>query len=113
MAISGISAISNALTQMSQLAPISPIGTPAAGAGAGAGKAAGASGFADLLTGMLDDVQASQAKADTVSEAAAVGKADPIEVLTATTEAQLTVQMATVVRNRAVEAFNEIMRMQV
>ena len=110
MAIPGISAITTAMTQ---IAPISPITSTAAGA-SGAGAAAGSgSGFANLLSGMIDGVQSTQANADAVSEAAATGKADPIEVLTATTEAQLTVQMATVVRNRAVEAFNEIMRMQV
>ncbi len=108
MAIPGISALTSA---MNQIAPISPIATQPASAGAT--KAAGSSGFADLLSGMLDNVQKTQANANAVSESAAVGKADPTEVLVATTEAQLTVQMATVVRNRAVEAFNEIMRMQV
>jgi flagellar hook-basal body complex protein FliE len=111
MSIYGISAITNA---MSGMTPIQGISTQVEGATSKVASSAGAGkNFADVLSGLLDDVQASQANANAVSQAAAAGKADPIEVLTATTEAQLTVQMATVVRNRAVEAFNEIMRMQV
>lgn len=110
MAIPGISAITNAMSGISPVqqaatrieAQTSKIGTPATGAS-----------FTDMLSGLLNNVQNTQANANAVSEAAAAGKADPTEVLTATTEAQLTIQMATVVRNRAVEAFNEIMRMQV
>jgi flagellar hook-basal body complex protein FliE len=70
-------------------------------------------GFQGVLDSVISSVEDTQARADVVSQLAAVGKADPVDVLTATTEAQLMLQTATVVRNRAVEAFNEIMRMQV
>jgi flagellar hook-basal body complex protein FliE len=94
--------------------PIAPIGAPAASAGSDATSGAAAGGsFSQVLSNALSSVEGAQASADAVSQMAAIGKADPIDVLTATTEAQLMVQTATVVRNRAVEAFNEIMRMQV
>jgi flagellar hook-basal body complex protein FliE len=94
------------------IAPIAMSGLATAPAGAASGANAGGA-FAQVLSNALSSVEGAQANADVVSQLAAVGKADPIDVLTATTEAQLMVQTATVVRNRAVEAFNEIMRMQV
>ena len=110
MAIPGISAITNAISGIS---PMQQTATRIESQTAKiAGSTAGES-FTDMLSGLLNNVQNTQANANAVSQAAAAGKADPTEVLVATTEAQLTIQMATVVRNRAVEAFNEIMRMQV
>lgn len=99
------------VTPIAGFQPIAPIQT-LAGATAG-NEAQPEGGFQGVLDSVLSSVEDSQARVDVVSQLAAVGKADPVDVLTATTEAQLMLQTATVVRNRAVEAFNEIMRMQV
>ena len=81
-----------------------------------AAKANGASGdgFGDLVNGALDKVSAQQATADRLSEQAAVGKLrDPHEYMIAATEASLSTELTVAVRNKAVEAFNDIMRMNV
>ena len=81
-----------------------------------ASKSAGASadGFGDLVNGALDKVSAQQANADRLSEQAAVGKLrDPHEYMIAATEASLSTELTVAVRNKAVEAFNDIMRMNV
>lgn len=96
------------ITGFQPIAPIQALTEVAAGS-----EAQPEGGFQGVLDSVLSSVEDSQARADVVSQLAAVGKADPVDVLTATTEAQLMLQTATVVRNRAVEAFNEIMRMQV
>lgn len=69
--------------------------------------------FADMLSGALDSIQTKVDAADQAAVGVATGDVTAAEYLTAATEAQLTVQLALAVRNRAVEAFNEIMRMPV
>jgi flagellar hook-basal body complex protein FliE len=68
----------------------------------------------NTFTNMLDGVQASQDNADSLATAAATGNLTDIHSYTiAATEAQLMTDLTVAVRDRAVEAFNEIMRMQV
>jgi flagellar hook-basal body complex protein FliE len=62
---------------------------------------------------MLDTLQASQNNADSLAVQAATGNLTDIHSYTiAATEAQLMTDLTVAVRDRAVEAFNEIMRMQ-
>jgi len=69
--------------------------------------------FAGLLSRGLESVQASQAKADNLAVQAAEGTLqDPAQYTMAANEAQLGMQLTLAVRNKAVEAFQEIMRMQ-
>jgi flagellar hook-basal body complex protein FliE len=59
----------------------------------------------------LNDMQNT---ADKLAQAAATGDLQSVQdYLMASNEAQLATQLTVAVRNRAVEAFNEIMRMQV
>jgi flagellar hook-basal body complex protein FliE len=70
--------------------------------------------FGEWLGNALDSVSASQSKADGLAVQAATGDLTAIHDFTvASTEAQLLTQLTVEVRNRAVEAFNDIMRMQV
>jgi flagellar hook-basal body complex protein FliE len=102
------------------ISPISPIAssiTPVARTGGAqdtAGAAStGAADFGKSLTGALDDLDAQQKATDELSRAAATGDLQSIEdLMIASTETQLATQLTVAVRNRAVESFNEIMRMQ-
>jgi flagellar hook-basal body complex protein FliE len=68
----------------------------------------------NTFTQALDNVQASQDNADSLAQAAATGNLTDIHNYTiAATEASITTELTVAVRDRAVEAFNEIMRMQV
>ncbi len=70
--------------------------------------------FADVLAGQFDQLSSAQNAADRLALQAATGDLQAIEDFTvASTEAQLLTQLTVSVRNRAVEAFNDIMRMQV
>jgi flagellar hook-basal body complex protein FliE len=69
--------------------------------------------FTRMLSKGLESVQASQAKADTLATQVADGTLqDPAQYTMAATEASLGLQLTLAVRNKAVEAFQEIMRMQ-
>ncbi len=69
--------------------------------------------FAGMLADGLQNVQSLQAKADDLAVKVADGTlADPAQYTMASTEAALAVQLTMAVRNKAVEAFQEIMRMQ-
>ena len=70
--------------------------------------------FGDAISRALQTVEDTQATADTYSRQAATGQLNRVEdYMVAATEAQLTTQLTVAVRNKAVESFQEIMRMQV
>jgi flagellar hook-basal body complex protein FliE len=72
-----------------------------------------ATDFAATLQGGLENLQAVQDKADNLAVQAATGTlTDVHDYMIAATEASLTTQLTVAVRNKALEAFNEIMRMQ-
>ena len=71
------------------------------------------SDFAGMLSNGLQNVQNLQSKADDLAVKVADGTlADPAQYTMASTEATLALQLTMAVRNKAVEAFQEIMRMQ-
>jgi flagellar hook-basal body complex protein FliE len=81
------------------------------------GSANGASStgneFAAMLSNGLQKVESTQGRADDLAVQAATGKlADVHEYMVAANEAQLTTQLTVAVRNKALEAFSEIMRLQ-
>jgi flagellar hook-basal body complex protein FliE len=69
--------------------------------------------FASMLSGGLQKVEAAQDRADALAVQAATGQlTDVHEYMIAANEAALTTQLTAAVRNKALEAFNEIMRLQ-
>lgn len=97
------------------IGPVGPIAVPAVGAPAAPASAnpAGGADFAAALGRGLDNLQATQAKADDLAVKAATGSlTDVHEYMIAATEASLTTQLTVAVRNKALDAFNDIMRMQ-
>jgi flagellar hook-basal body complex protein FliE len=91
----GVSAISGAA------------GTPAASSTSG-------SDFASVLASSLDSLQATQSKADNLATQAATGNLQDVhDYMIASNEASLATEMVVAIKNQAVSAFNEIMRMQV
>ena len=74
---------------------------------------AGASAFAEVLGGAVDTTQRLQATSNELAIAAVTGDLSDIHQATiASTRAQTTLELVATVRNKAVDAFNEIMRMQ-
>ena len=69
--------------------------------------------FASMLSSGLAGVQDAQTRATDLSVQVANGTlADPAQYTMAATEAALGLQLTMAIRNKAVEAFQEIMRMQ-
>jgi len=101
-----------AISAVSLPTPVDASLSPAAGSVGGADGAAGAS-FSTLLSSGLDHLQQTQATADDLATQAATGQlTDPAQYMIASTEAQVTTELTVALRNKAVDAFNEIMRMQ-
>ena len=100
--------------------PMVGTGTTATGV-ASIGQAGGAQGpsgpntdFADLVMDGLDRLESVNNKVEDLAVKAATGDLQNIHDYTiAATEATVTTQLTAAVRNKALEAFNEIMRMQV
>ncbi|MFZ4720531.1 MAG: flagellar hook-basal body complex protein FliE [Ilumatobacteraceae bacterium] len=91
------------------LAPMTRTDTVGAPAASGSGN-----GIVGQFGNMLDQLAASQNKADSLAVQAATGDLSSIQALTmASTEAQLMTQLTVTIRNRALEAFRDIMGMQV
>lgn len=73
----------------------------------------GGSSFSTVLSGAVDNLQQLQGTSDTLAVQAVTGNLDDIHKATlASTRAQVTLELVAGVRNKAVDAFNEIMRMQ-
>ncbi|WP_412753880.1 flagellar hook-basal body complex protein FliE [Krasilnikovia sp. M28-CT-15] len=89
-------------------------GIDGVGAASGTPAATGPnSDFAGMLAKGLQSVQASQNKADDLAIQVANGTlSDPAQYTMAANEASLAMQLTVAIRNKAVEAFQEIMRMQ-
>jgi flagellar hook-basal body complex protein FliE len=69
--------------------------------------------FGNLISNGLEHVQALQTRSDNLSVEAATGRLQDVhDYMIAANEAGLAVQLTVALRNRAVEAFNEIMRLQ-
>ena len=70
--------------------------------------------FKSALTNSINGLEAMHDKTDTLAVQAATGDLGAIHQYTlAATEMSVATQLTVAVRNKAVEAFNEIMRMQV
>jgi flagellar hook-basal body complex protein FliE len=95
--------------------PIPPIGGAAAPSPAApAAKPAGGGGFGDLLSGELGKLDGLQQQASTAAQQLATGTATDVSSVAMEVErASLALQLAAQVRNKAVEAYQELFRMQV
>lgn len=69
--------------------------------------------FSDFLTESTKDVVGTLQKAEQVSMKAVAGEADINEVVTAVTEAELALNTVVSVRDRVIQAYQEILRMPV
>ena len=105
MAIPPISAIGGISSTVGTTAT-----TPATSAAAGG--APGSSSFANFATNAVDSLQQSLSVSDAQAQLAATGQGNPADVMISATEASLQTQLTVAVRDKAVDAFNEIMGMQ-
>jgi flagellar hook-basal body complex protein FliE len=107
-----IPAISNGISGITGLSGISnDLGGVGSASGSGSGSGGG---FASMLTDAISSLNDSQNTASADSVALATGKAsDVTSVVTDVEKANLEMQLAVQVRNKAVDAYQELMRMQI
>jgi flagellar hook-basal body complex protein FliE len=93
---------------------LSTLGAGSAGAAPDAGVASGGgANFASLLSKGIGSVESAQNKADSLAIKAATGDlTDVHDYSIAATQASLATELATSLRTKGVEAFNQIMGMQ-
>ncbi|MFV0360855.1 flagellar hook-basal body complex protein FliE [Tropicimonas sp.] len=80
-----------------------PAVAPEPGSGAGA----------DILGRVLNDFASTLAEGEAVSKEAMLGRSDPHALVMALTQTELAVETAATLRDRVVEAYQEILRMPV
>ncbi len=89
------------------------VATPSVTAPTGTPEVQGSS-FSDLLVGSIDKLEGMHDSTDSLAVQAATGDLNALHDYTiAATETSVATQLTVAVRNKAVEAFTEIMRMQV
>jgi flagellar hook-basal body complex protein FliE len=86
----------------------------AASAAGGVGASSSGGDFASVLANSLEQLQATQSNADQLATQAATGNLqDVADYMIASNEASLATDTVVTLKNQAVSAFNEIMRMPV
>ena len=99
---------------VSPIGPLTPLTQMLAPASTGSPDASGGLDFGKAISGALDGLQAANDKADGLAVKAATGDLQDVHNYTiAASEASLATELTVAIRDKAVEAFNEIMRMQV
>ncbi|QQD77538.1 flagellar hook-basal body complex protein FliE [Curtobacterium sp. YC1] len=108
-AVNGVT--TNAMT--SALTNVSGTSSDATARTGGAAAPTDGSGFAASLGNAVDGLQALQSDSKTLALKAVTGNLDDVHDATiAATRAQVTLELVAAVRNKGVDAFTEIMRMQ-
>jgi flagellar hook-basal body complex protein FliE len=79
----------------------------------GAAQSATGLDFSSLIQGAVNGVAQSGKAAEAQAIAAAVGKADIVDVVTAVAESEAALETLVAVRDRVIAAYEEIMRMPI
>jgi flagellar hook-basal body complex protein FliE len=107
--ISGLSFVPGIGSVAGMAGTAASTGTAAAG-----GTSSSGGDFASVLASSLDQLQATQSNADSLATQAATGNLrDVSDYMIASNEASLATETVVALKNQAVSAFNEIMRMPV
>lgn len=95
------------IAPVGQFLPLQPPGT-------GGKQEAGGGSFSEVLNNALKELNDTQVKADNLTRELLTGEIQDIhQVTVAMQEAKLTMQLAVEVRNKVIEAYQEISRMQI
>ena len=83
------------------------------GASSGSAGSTGAAGFADKLTALIDNVEKTSSDANVAVDNMLNKTGDVHDAMIALQRAEMTLQMTVQLRNKFVQAYNDIMRMPI
>jgi flagellar hook-basal body complex protein FliE len=107
MAVAGIGAAINAYASAQAQA------TKAAGSASAMGGAEGGGNFGDMLKQVMGDAVNSSKHAEQAMAAQVSGKAELVDVVTAISSAEASMETVMAVRDQVISAYQEIMRMPI
>lgn len=106
-AVDALTAYNNALQRREGITDIGPVAEmPGQGDGS-------SSDFANMLGDIVRDTVATTDRAEKAGLAAAAGQGDLIDMVTAVTNAELTLQTVTAIRDKVITAYQEISKMPI
>lgn len=85
----------------------------AAGPGMEARDPAPGGSFGTMVRGLIDDAAAAGVRGEQVTAEAMIGQADLTDVVMAVNNAELTLQTVVAIRDKVIEAYQEIIRMPI
>ena len=111
--IGAVSGFANALSGVSGVSGTGYLAAPDATTAAAAAQSTGGVAFANAMTSSIESLQGLQSTSNELAVRAVTGDLDDVHDYTiASSEAKVALELTAAVRNKAVEAFTEIMRMQ-
>jgi flagellar hook-basal body complex protein FliE len=90
-----------------------PTGLPKLGAGESSAAAGSGPGFAEALGKVVEAVESTESQADTAVTGMLAGKTDVHDAMIALQRSELALQLVVQVRNKFVQAYQDIMRMPI
>jgi flagellar hook-basal body complex protein FliE len=94
-------------------ASLQRLADPSANLGRAVGEANGGPSFSELLRNAAANVMDAGRNADVQAHAAASGKSNVVDVVTAVAETEVAVEAMVAVRDKVIAAYEEIMRMPI
>ena len=92
---------------------VSSIAAQPPGHSGAVGKSSGGDGFSKLVTGFIDETNKAQVGSDQAINDLVAGKTDNVQqVVMAVANAEMSFQMFMEIRNKLIDSYNELMRMQ-
>jgi flagellar hook-basal body complex protein FliE len=104
-----LATFNNAINAYNNAAKGTGLGTP----GAGDADAAGGPAFSDFLASSVSEAIGTMHKSEDVSAQALVGKASANDVVVAMTNAEMTLNEVTKIRDQVVSAYEDILKMPI
>ena len=79
----------------------------------GLGQASGGTSFGDMLKDAVEAINKTTRNSDIQTQAAAAGKANIVDVVTAVAESEVAIDALVSVRDKVISAYEEIMKMPI
>lgn len=103
----------SAASAYAKLARLADPSASLGGLGKAAGNDSGGPNFGAMVKEAIGSVVAAGKKSDAQSQAMAAGKANIVDVVTAVTETEVAIEAMVSVRDKVIQAYEEIMRMPI